>query len=334
MTKRAWWWIGVITALILITSLLWINRYQINDWYVLRSYEPSAQVENLAQNAAMNEYGKQLFYVGRPSITSGEEFNDKCRDYEETKVLGCIVQGQNVGISIVAGGGYEIYILNVTEQELTGIQEVTAAHEMLHAAYERLNSAERRTIDAELNRVYESIKNDKLKKTVESYAAKDPSVVNNELHSLLGTEVSNIGPVLEKHYARYFDDRSRVVALFEEYEAVFDKAKNEAERIYGSIKLLESQILSKRSNLDSSAVELENRRAELESYRDSGQITLYNSLVPQYNQLVNDYNNKVASIRELFEQYNRLVAQYDALVVKQKQLVDAIDSNIIPEAKL
>lgn len=334
MTKRAWWWIGIIAALILSASFIWINRFQINDWYVLRSYQPPADVEQLAVNSSMSDYGRQLFYVGKPKITGGEEFNEKCRDYEETKVLGCIVQGQNVGVSLFAGNGYEIYILNVTETDLAGIQEVTAAHEMLHAAYERLSTSERRVIDAEIVRVYESIKNDKLQEVVSSYAAKDPSVVTNELHSLLGTEVINIGSSLEQYYSRYFDDRSKVVALFQEYESVFDKAKNDAETIYGSIKLLESQILSQRADLDASASVLEARRAELDAYRDNGQTALYNSLVPQYNRLVNDYNNKVANIRALFEQYNSLVAQYDDLVVKQKQLVDAIDSNIIPEAKL
>ncbi len=36
----------------------------------------------------------------------------------------------------------DIYIYNVTNSELDGVKEVTAAHEMLHAAWERLSESE------------------------------------------------------------------------------------------------------------------------------------------------------------------------------------------------
>lgn len=334
MTKKAWWWLAAFSAIILSLGVSWANRYNINDKLVLNSYTPPAHIVNLANSSGMNEYGKRLFYVGQPKITGGEEFNNNCRDYEETKVLGCIVSGGQVGFSFFDGAKYQIYVLNVTEEELAGIQEVTAAHEMLHAAYSRLSATEKKAIDEEIVKVFNNVKTDKLKSIADSYAKQDASIVNNELHSLLGTEVSNVGPVLEKYYSKYFDDRSRVVALYEKYESVFEAAKNEAETIYGSIKLLESQILSKREELDSKAAELERSKAQLEALKAANDIASYNRQVPIYNQSVEEYNRQVAEIRALFNEYNDLIATYDNLVVKQQQLVEAIDSNVIPAPKL
>lgn len=334
MTKKTWWSIGILGLVVLATATIWVNRYNINDWFVLRNYQPSENIELLATGSGMNEYGQRLFYVGTPKITGGDEFNEKCRDRQEVKVLGCIINGRPNGVSLITGAEYEIYILNVTDESLDGIQEVTAAHEMLHAAYERLSPSEKSRINQELQRVFNGLKNDKLQQTVQTYAEQDTSIVLNELHSLLATEVKNIGSELERYYARYFSDRQKVVDLYLEYEAVFDEAKNQAETIYGSIQLLESEILGKRESLDRQLAELESSRAQLNILRDSGNIAAYNQQVPVYNNLVNNYNNQIAEIRDLFNRYNDLVEQYNALVVKQKQLVDAIDSNVIPEAQL
>ena len=39
---------------------------------------------------------------------------------------------------------YIAYIYNVNDERLNGLKEVTAAHEMLHAAYERLPESDKK----------------------------------------------------------------------------------------------------------------------------------------------------------------------------------------------
>ncbi len=54
-----------------------------------------------------------------------------------------------------------IYIYDVKDAKLDGIREVTAAHEMLHAAYERMSSSEQTKVNALLEVEYEKLRNDK-----------------------------------------------------------------------------------------------------------------------------------------------------------------------------
>jgi hypothetical protein len=334
MNKKRWLTLSVLLTFILIFVLALNNRDDINDWLTLRSYSPPANITKLATDSGMSDTGKKLFYVGTPEITTGENFNSKCREREETKVLGCIVASQTAGLSLFNGNSYEIYILDVKEPSLKGIQEVTSAHEMLHAAYDRLSNAERQKLDAEIQRVYQNTSNENLRNTVEAYAEQDSSIVNNELHSLLGTEIANLSPELEEHYAKYFSDRSKVVKLYQEYEKVFDEARNASQQLLGKINLMDNQINTLQQQLQDESNALERDKNIIDSMQNSGNFDNLQSMILAYNRRVDQFNNKLASTKKLINERNDLAKSYDELVVKEQQLINAIDSNSIPEAKL
>ena len=334
MNKKPWLWLSLVIIAVIATVLMINNRSIINDWLVLRTYTPPPEIAKLANDSGMSDYGKKLFYVGKPEITTGEKFNSKCREREETKVLGCIVSTQTTGLAIFNGGTYQIYILDVKEPSLKGIQEVTASHEMLHAAYDRLNSKDRQSLDAELQRVYKNTSNENLRNNVEAYAKQDSTVINNELHSLLGTEIANLSPTLEKYYATYFSDRSKVVKMYQEYEKVFDEARNASQQLIGKINLMDNQINTLKQQLEDESKSLERAKNTIDSNQNSPDVASIQTQIISYNKRVEQYNTKLAVIKNLINERNILADSYSDLVVKEQQLINAIDSNSIPEAKL
>lgn len=328
--SKKWLWASWFGILIVI-SLLWLNRLPIYDWSLLRNYTPPADISELAVNSGMNDSGKKLFYIGKPQVLNDKPFNQSCTTTEATKVLGCYVSYGIKGVSSLAGiVPYDIYIYDVNRPELEGIQEVTAAHEMLHAAYDRLPITEKNRINELLISYYDKTNNESLKQTIESYAARDKSVVANELHSILGTEIRSLPPELEQYYSKYFEDRDKVVNKFESYERVFSETKTEIDRLVGELNLRKTQIAKLESLLEAQNDQLENIKAQMDGYSASGNISAYNNLVPQYNKLANTYNTEINQLKLLLKEYNQLVESHNSLIIVQQDLINSIDSNYQP----
>jgi hypothetical protein len=167
----------------------------------------------------MTPGARRLFYVYRPVLEDKGSFNQHCSNSEQTIVLGCYIEHQG------------IYLYNISDQRLNGVIEVTAAHEMLHGAYDRLSDKERQRIDGLTAGVAASLTDERIKSTVENYRKKDPSVVPNELHSILATEVRNLPPDLEAYYGRYFTNRKAIVDLADQYKQAFTEREDHVKSI-------------------------------------------------------------------------------------------------------
>ena len=318
-------WIAVAGILITAVCLwgLWFNRYDVVDWYVLRGYNPDSQISSLATNSGMSAKGAKVFYAQHPRITDKEEFNAICTTGEQTIVLGCYT-----GYDLIRDS--DIFIYNVSEPELQGIQEVTAAHEMLHAAYDRLSSSERKTVDSLTAAMLQNINSPRITKLIEGYQERDPSSVPNELHSILATEVAVLDPALEAYYAQYFSNRQKVVSLSEKYESVFESNTNETQRIAGELSLRKSELAKLEASIDADYIALDASRASLDRLRSANNINAYNSAVPAFNQQVANYNQAVANYKRLIAEYNSLVEAYNQKVGRQQELVQSIDSKYQP----
>lgn len=321
--KKDWLAFGGLLITIIFLWGLWFNRYDVVDWYVLRGYTPDPHVSSLATNSGMSERGRQIFYAQHPRITDKEEFNTICTTGEQTIVLGCYT-----GYDIVRDS--DIYIYNVTEPELQGIQEVTAAHEMLHAAYDRLSRAEKNKVNALTAAMFQNINSPRIEKLIQGYQERDPASVPNELHSILATEVANLDPALEAYYSQYFTDRKKVVALSEKYESVFESNTNETQRIAGELALRKAEITRLESAIKADYTALESARVTLDRLQASNNIAGYNAAVSPFNQQVAAYNQKIATHKRLIADYNSLVAVYNQKVGRQQELVQSIDSKYQP----
>lgn len=262
---------------------------QINVW----SYKPTAAVSALATRSGMSERGKFYFYASQPQLLPRETFNASCTTYGETSaVLGCYAMQR-------------IYIFNINDEQLNGIKEVTAAHEMLHAGYARLSDSERVRVNALVEAESNKITDPTFKKLMAEYDKNEPGERANELHSLIGTQISSISPELETYYKNYFTDRAQVVALYKKYETVF------------------SNLQSKQDTLSS---ELEQLSVQL-----SSEITQYNQAITQLSNDVTSFNRRAAagefsSQAEFNAERSRLAARQNTLATTRDGLAVTINT--------
>lgn len=297
------------------------NFQAISDYLRLRGYDPSQEVVELADDTTMQDDTRRIFYVNHPKLSDKSEFNTECRTTEKSIILGCYVAGRG------------IFLLDVDEPKLEGVVEVTAAHEVLHAHYERLSDSEREKVDKMTAAAFKNISNQRIKDTVANYREKDPSIVPNELHSILATEVRDLSPELEEYYKQYFKDRIKIVEFSEQYEGAFLELERQAESIEARMNALRTQIDANRSQIDALSAELDQEKARLDSLLANNQIEEYNNSVTGFNRRVASYNSLINQTRQLINQHNDLVAEQHSLILQQQELNEAIDSNTLKEKR-
>jgi len=290
------------------------QRTAIFDWFRLRGYQPDTAIAQLATDTTMVGSTRRVFYVFHPAIEEKDAFNAACRENEQTIVLGCYVDGRG------------IYLLSVSDSRLAGVQQVTAAHETLHAIYARLSTKDRKKIDAMTKAAYDAITDQRVRDVVDLYKAQDASVVPNELHSILGTEVRTLPADLEAYYARYFSDRSKIVTYSEAYEKAFTERKNQILAYDSQLASLKQQIDAYQKDLDAAAAALTAERMQLDAKKSSGNVEAYNAGIPNYNKHVVAYNKLIDQLSSLVNQFNDIVPKRNAIAVEEQELVKAIDS--------
>lgn len=281
----------------------------IYDWWRLRDYTPPAEVVALASDVQMTDHGRHLFYINHPQIVDEESrFRQECTTYEETIVLGCYRPNQQ-----------GIFVYKVKDQRLAGVTQVTSAHEMLHAAYDRLGAAERQKIDKLLNNYYRNeLGDDRIKESIDSYRQTEPDDLTNEMHSIFATEIFVLPQELETYYSLYFKNRQAVVAYSEQYEGEFTSRKNQASGLDDRIKTLRAQIDTQEVALKAELAEIEDQRGEADTQAE----------VNEFNRKVESYNARVNQLKRLIDEHNRLIEEYNQLTGEIKTLYDAIDTRL------
>lgn len=181
-----------VGSLLVLLGWGYINRIAVTDWLYFASYHPSSQIQTLATQAGLNDTGRRLLYRANPTL-AGQSTIDQVCDQER---LGCLTEKGDV------------YILDdPTDPEQT---VVTAAHEMLHLAYRRLDAATKQRANALLIDALNRHPDPKLTDELADLPSQDEKL--DEAHSILGTEYQSLDPALEAYYDTYFRDRTTVVA--------------------------------------------------------------------------------------------------------------------------
>jgi hypothetical protein len=208
-------WIALLLTLALITSAsFWViaSRQYIVDQFAVWGFDESPAVASYVERSTMSGRGEFLFLASRPTIADARRFTGLCGSSEEgTGVLGCYVPGDR-----------SIVLFDVVDERLDGIEEVVASHEMLHAAWHRLGADERAQLSRLLETEAATLSSDAaFVDRMALYARLEPGERSNELHSIIGTEVADLPPALERYYARYFTDRAALIGLHAASNAVF-----------------------------------------------------------------------------------------------------------------
>lgn len=304
------------TLLLFVLSLPvigWWQRWAIYDAWRLQGYTPPAEIAKFATDDTMNDKTRRLYYANHPELEGREEFSTDCRSAEKTIVLGCYIPGRG------------IFLFKITDPRLDGVMQVTAAHETLHAAYDRLSGSEKAKVVKMIDDFRPKITNTRILDTLENYK-KSGADINNELHSILGTEVRDLTPELEEYYAKYFSNRKAVVGFSEKYEQVFSERKQKIAQYDARLEDLKNQINSLEAELKADENYLTMERNRLESLLANGERESYNAGVRGFNASINAYNRKVGLIRSLIEQFNTIVAERNAIATEENELVKALDS--------
>jgi len=310
--------LGVLLALIV---AILVGHQPFIDWLKLRGYTPPAAVAQLATEDGMTDQAKHVFYVNHPEITATKTFTDNCPvGTEKTVVLGCYL-----------GNDQGIFVYSVDDPRLNGVEQVTAAHEMLHAAYRRLSTSERKKVDAMLTDYYEhDLTDQRIKDTMNAYKKSEPKDVVNEMHSIFGTEVPNLPAPLETYYKRYFTDRSKITTFTANYQNEFTSRQSQVTAYDAQLASIKQQIDANESQLTSMKSDLDAQNRQLQAYRSNGQISQYNAGVPVYNQAVNAYNAKLTDTKNLINQYNDIVSSRNAIALEEQELVKELSSSSLP----
>jgi hypothetical protein len=302
--------VGFIVGLGYVTVVF---RYEAVDAVRARNFQPSTRVNSLKETISLTDKGNRIFLASKPEADTKAKFSEACPVTEKSLVLGCYSARQ-------------IFVLNVDEPRLSGVMEVTAAHELLHAAYERLLPWEKTKIDALVDAEFKKVESQRLKDLVGTYKSLKSTNIPNELHSIIGTEVRILSPELESYYSKYFKDRKKIVGLSEKYEGVFTELQQKVEMFDGQIEKLKSQIDVSQALLESDRRSLDSTRTRMNSLLSSGKTVEYNALVGSFNQNVKSFNSKINQLDTLIKQHNDTVNERNAVVIDQRGLSQSLDS--------
>jgi chromosome segregation ATPase len=313
--KRAFYSLAATGLLLAALSVVVLNRQYLRDYYIVQTTDPDNTVLILGDRLSLTNKADFLYEASLPKLLPANDFNESCGRIarEHSIVLGCYSKQL-------------IYLYDVQDTRLNGVKEVTAAHELLHAVYERLPRKERSRLDTLLAQEETRITDIRIKGTITQYRTSEPKDVLNELHSIFGTEVAQLSPELESHYKKYFTDRQKIVAFSRQYESTFTAIEDQIKAYDSQLSNLRQQIEQLEASLERQQANIDQERRRLDALRSQKEIDEYNSAVPAYNNSIRQYNQGVETLRDTIAEYNNTVAKRNQLAATQNDLVKQLDS--------
>ena len=284
---------------------------QLLDEFRAQQYTPSSQISAIEQRVTLTSAGKRIFHATSPEVQDSGQFNSSCHSVERTTaILGCYYR-----------------------DELDGALDVTAAHELLHAAYARLNAFERQKVDGLVRAAYQKVKDEPtLKRLMEYYKQAEPGAEVNELHSILGTAIANLDSELERHYARYFTNRASIVALNQRYTQVFSELDQQAASLRAKISTEESSL---KTETDAYQNELNQLNSDIQSFNQRAASGDFSS--QEFYAARNVLSGRVAALNRRQNQlnarisaYNTMIVEYNKLAVRAQQLNQSMNGVSAP----
>lgn len=308
-------------ALLVAAVALFYNRQAILDDITAWRFTPSAELVTLEDNAGLNQTGKFYLSASQAEISDKAAFNTACGKLqnERTVVIGCYT-----------GADKRIYIYNVTDAQLDGVKETTTAHEMLHAAYDRLSASDRTYVDGLLTAEKAKITDTRILSLIKEYEKSEPDEVVNELHSIFGTEVRDLSPELETYYARYFSDRLKVVALKEKYEKVFTDLASKQTALVAELNTLATDVNTRQKAYEASLDALNTDIESFNVWAESGTAKKsdYATRRAALQERITALDTERDAINTEIDDYNAKKAELDTLNVQAATLNQSIDSKL------
>lgn len=296
---------------IVLAGWIFLNRQFALDQLAVWSYEPTAAVTTINERVQFTDKGTFIFYATKPLVAAQADFNEKCpRQEAGSPILGCYTNEDR------------IYIYDLTNEQLNGIEEVTAAHEMLHAVWYRTSNEEREKLSGELRKAYEKLDNKELDQRMQYYERTEPGELANELHSILGTEVASLGEPLESYYAQFFD-RAAVLKLHGQYNDLYTSLNERADTLYASMESLGASIQSQSTAYDTAVNQYGADVSAFNARANGGGFATQSQFIQERAQLVarsdaldtqrQQINNDIATYNNYYNEYQKIADQIEVL---------------------
>lgn len=187
----------------------------------------SSNTSDIIDKTTMTDYAVMLFMHAQPRVVDEDVFDESFttgQDNSSGVILGLYIPSITESAELKDGGTVElsletapdyIYIKRFDDPSLTNQLYVTAAHEMLHAAWTHYpyNLDNRDDFEELLRDEYSKDKElqERMKLYLDSGISENSDAFADELHSIIGTEKADISSELEDYYSVYFNDRSKIV---------------------------------------------------------------------------------------------------------------------------
>jgi hypothetical protein len=293
--------VAIATQGALAWGATWVNdnRQWISDRAIALQFEPDPELLRYVSDASLTGEGEVYLFASLPEIVPAGEFDRYCsRDEPGIGVLGCYRLAEK-----------RIYLYDVTDERLEAMEPVIAAHEMLHAAWDRFDSATKNRLAELLEEGFAALPDDHpMHERIASYEANDPTSRIPELYALMGTEISELPAELEAHYATYFADRAAVVALADQVYAIFASFDQELQALADDLEARSDRIdaLKAQYELDAAVLGVD--------------INVYNDRVARYNA-----GEDVSGASRFDDERDELIARQNALKAERDEILAEID---------
>lgn len=293
-----------IILFLIIGSFLFLGSQQYVVDYGTVIYHEQVQSEavvELAQKTDLSTKGKAIFYSTYPEIVDANRLNEVCpNEVQDTIEYGCYKPGEN-----------RMYILKISDNEYREIQYNIVAHEMLHAAYDKLSSSIVNEVNASLSKLYETSNNQDVveaKKMIDEYDLSSQADILNEMHSFAGASIQDFSELqnLELHYKQYFNNRQTAVRSEKSFNKKIDSKT--------------AQLKNRLNNLESKRKEIDNYKYRwLDTIKRYMQQNSYYGDYYTYNKNVDAYNNNLVN-------YNRMVDEYERERIELNKEINKFNS--------
>lgn len=297
----------------------WANKWEIHDRWVAKSYKETVDSSEVLSNLNLTGRGELVFKASLTEVDDKTNFKERCpvERFEEANVLGCY-------------SARRIYVLKVDEPRLAGVEEVTAAHELLHAQFERMSSSEKADLKQKLTTLRRGVTDTEVNNLIESYRSNlgEGEELDNEIFAIYGTQLDSVGEELEDIYSEYFKNRSGIVARYKAYSSEFSNIQQKIEAYDAELAELKTEKDSLETEAQALSEELNTEKQELDNLSSGDSMEQYQASAEEYNRKVGVYNSKVERIREIIDEYNALVEIRNQEALSAKNLTDTLNANV------
>ena len=302
---------------VVLLAVLAINRTALRDIIRSMSFEKSEAISTLESQLGLTDRARITFEASFPSLDASNIFNDHCATHDaDHAVLGCFTEEK-------------IYIYDVKSEDLDGVVQSTAAHELLHAAWSRLSGREKNQLATALEQSYHD-NCATLCDTISTYAKEDQL---DEIHSRLGTQIADLPPNLERYYAKYFTDRASIVSFYQKYSGVFTNIKSKIDTLSKELTAMKESIDSDTASYTTQVQAYAAKVNKFNSCAATAGCFSSSTFTTERKKLVTEYNNLDVMFSKLnikISEYNNKVSEYNNTLIYGQKIENLINSNSAP----